>query len=236
MNSQQLYNNYIQLILSNIASNDLLNKENIKLVNEESCLSNILYGSKFIKLNHIFEIIHNVNTSNDINNTQTKDNDNIIYYIGLYQIQKLYFCLTIKKNHFNNFDRTDLIFKEIIQSNRITFFDNIEKYFNTYFNKNYYLQIEEQLKKISINSDHSINNLTKIKEIKDIDELNVEIIMRQTDLDFEMSSNLYKKMNKNIEKCLKIYYNIADKNKYNHDNEELSTNQLIYKQIREFLK
>ena len=149
--------------------------------------------------------------------------DTILYYIGLYQIQKLYFCLVLKPNTFNNFDNNTSIFNDILKINKITFFDNVETYFKKYFNKQYFEQINKQLY-----IDIEIETQNKIKNI---DDLNIEIIVRQTNLTFEQSKDLYYKYNKNIDDVLKQYFNIKNKS----DDNNISTNQQIYKQIREFL-
>lgn len=205
MNSKQIYENYISLIINNVS-----NDNNIKLNNEHDCLSNIFLNSKFIFLFNVLEI-------------KDLETNEPLYYIGLYQIQKLYFCLVLKPNTFNNFDNNISIFNDILKINKITFFDNVETYFKKYFNKQYFEQINKQLYiDIEIETQNKIEN---------IDDLNIEIIVRQTDLTFEQSKDLYYKYNKNIDNVLKQYFNI--KNKSNDNN--ISTNQQIYKQIREFL-
>ena len=204
MNSNQIYQNYISLILNNVS-----NDKNIKLNNEHDCLSNIFLNSKFIFLLNILEIKH-------------LESNDPLYYIGLYKIQKLYFCLVLKPNTFNNFDNNTSIFNDILKINKITFFDNVETYFKKYFNKQYYEQINKQLYiDIEIETKNKIEN---------IDDLNIEIIMRQTDLTFEQSKDLYYNYSKNIDDVLKHYFNIKNKNDNN-----ISTNQQIYKQIRNFL-
>lgn len=204
MNSNQIYQNYISLILNNVS-----NDKNIKLNNEHDCLSNIFLNSKFIFLLNVLEIKH----------LETNDP---LYYIGLYKIQKLYFCLVLKPNTFNNFDNNTSIFNDLLKINKITFFDNVETYFKKYFNKQYYEQINKQLYiDIEIETKNKIEN---------IDDLNIEIIMRQTDLTFEQSKDLYYNYSKNIDDVLKHYFNIKNKNDNN-----ISTNQQIYKQIRNFL-
>ena len=204
MNSKQIYENYISLIINNISNN-----KNIKLNNEHDCLSNIFITSKFIFLLNVLEIKH-------------LETNEPLYYIGLYQIQKLYFCLVLKPNTFNNYDNNISIFNEILKINKITFFDNVETYFKKYFNKQYFEQINKQLY-----IDIEIETQNKIKNI---DDLNIEIIVRQTDLTFEQSKDLYYKNNKSIDDVLKLYFNIKNKSDNN-----ISTNQQIYKQIREFL-
>lgn len=205
MNSKQIYENYISLIINNVS-----NDNNIKLNNEHDCLSNIFLNSKFIFLFNVLEI-------------KDLETNEPLYYIGLYQIQKLYFCLVLKPNTFNNFDNNISIFNDLLKINKITFFDNVETYFKKYFNKKYFEQINKQLYiDIEIETQNKIEN---------IDDLNIEIIVRQTDLTFEQSKDLYYKYNKNIDNVLKQYFNI--KNKSNDNN--ISTNQQIYKQIREFL-
>ena len=51
MNSKQIYENYISLIINNVS-----NDNNIKLNNEHDCLSNIFLNSKFIFLFNVLEI------------------------------------------------------------------------------------------------------------------------------------------------------------------------------------
>lgn len=205
MNSKQIYENYISLIINNVS-----NDKNIKLNNEHDCLSNIFLNSKFIFLFNVLEI-------------KDLETNEPLYYIGLYQIQKLYFCLVLKPNTFNNFDNNISIFNDILKINKITFFDNVETYFKKYFNKQYFEQINKQLYiDIEIETQNKIEN---------IDDLNIEIIVRQTDLTFEQSKDLYYKYSKNIDDVLKQYFNIKNKS----DDNNISTNQQIYKQIREFL-
>ena len=129
----------------------------------------------------------------------------------------------MKPNTFNNFDNNISIFNDLLKINKITFFDNVETYFKKYFNKQYFEQINKQLYiDIEIETQNKIEN---------IDDLNIEIIVRQTDLTFEQSKDLYYKYNKNIDNVLKQYFNIKNKS----DDNNISTNQQIYKQIREFL-
>ena len=70
------------------------------------------------------------------------------------------------------------------------------------------------------------NNLNK--EINDENEINIQMLMRQTTYTREESINLLNELG-TVEKCIKYYLGIKPK-----EEPILSTNQKIFKSIREF--
>tara|TARA_Y100001970_G_scaffold290602_2_gene424943 strand:+ start:1220 stop:1855 length:636 start_codon:yes stop_codon:yes gene_type:complete len=208
MEANKIYNNYINIIYSEIINQEQL--DNIKIENETDMLKNIFYNSKYIEFKELYEIY---DTSKQI-----------IKYIGLYKIQKLFFILIIPVNILKKeFYDQIIIFKTIIQKNKIFLFDNKINFFSKYFKKEEYNQIEQQISGEDIQND--------INKIKTIDDSNIEIIMNQTNYKIETAKKLYYENNKNIEKVIEIYLDCKKINK----NENMSTNQQIFKELRNFL-
>ena len=184
MDSNTIYNNYINTIHSDIIQNsDILN---ISIKNENDILNNFFYNSKYINIKDIYEI------NDNLNNTK---------YIAVYQIQKLYFCIFLPKNYFNLINVKDnTIFNFIIHKNKILLFDNINFFFEKYLSKNEY----EQIKKFVSNNNNNNNNNNNISSI---DDTNIDIIMKQTNFTREKATEEYYNNNKDIEKIIKNYLN-----------------------------
>ncbi len=71
----------------------------------------------------------------------------------------------------------------------------------------------------------------KEQEKREIEEQSVKVIMRQTDYTKEQALESLNR-NGNIEKCIEEYLGVTKK----HECHSMSTNQAIYKSIREWMK
>ena len=181
------------------------NIEKISFTNDCILLEHFFYESKYIEFIQCFELYNE-------NNEKCKT-------IALYKIQKLYFIIILPYNLINLTKIVDnTIFNYILQKNKILFFDNIDYFFRTKLDKDDYNQIKNK-----INNNNS--------ELETIDETNINIIMNQTTYNKETATELYYKYNKNIESVIKYYINPEIKN---DEIEDLSVNQMIYKEIGQF--
>tara|TARA_X000000950_G_C13858832_1_gene637803 strand:- start:20 stop:652 length:633 start_codon:yes stop_codon:yes gene_type:complete len=181
------------------------NIEKISFTNDCILLEHFFYESKYIEFIQCFELYNE-------NNEKCKT-------IALYKIQKLYFIIILPYNLINLTKIVDnTIFNYILQKNKILFFDNIDYFFRTKLDKDHYNQIKNK-----INNNNS--------ELETIDETNINIIMNQTTYNKETATELYYKYNKNIENVIKYYINPEIKN---DEIEDLSVNQMIYKEIGQF--
>ena len=209
MDSNIIYNNYINTINNDIIKNDDIS--NIEIKNDKDILNNFFYNSKYINIKDIYEIT-------DISNN--------IKFIAVYQIQKLYFCIFLPKNYFNLINVKDnTIFNFIIHKNKIMLFDNLNFFFEKYLNKDEFEQIKPHILNKS-NNDNASNMIS-------IDDTNIDIIMKQTNFTREKATEEYYNNNKDIEKIIRNYLNPGKFEKINEESK--STNQNIYKEIRKFL-